>query len=411
MSAYAYLRKSSVHDPSREVSYEMQEAAVRALASRYGDDNDALVLLSDWDKSGKLGPDKRPGYRALLDAIESGQATAVYSYSLSRLARSVQELSRLIADCARRDIPVRLDRDHVDTSTASGKLLANVLSSVAQFESDIASERVRGANASKVARGESLSTARSYGDEAGDDTAAVIAAFREAGSFSGAAKLLNARNVKTTGRQRRASGDRQVWWHSTVSVVVKRLDPSIGNRRPTRGYAAGGTDFVLARLLRCPTCGTMLTGTKDRGGKRIRYSCRLGTSLPHARISVTEHLIMPAIVAEAARVSLPGQVQMAEAASSERAALDARKTRILDLFEAGHIDRADRERRLSAVQEALERLDDRKIVAAIPTLDWTWPPRQVNTVLRALFSTIDLDKTTFQPAPTGFQWTVPEWRS
>src|SRR3954469_12997305 len=132
MTAYAYLRKSSVRDPAREVSYEVQETAVRRLAEERGDKD--LVLLSDWDKSGRLGADKRPGYRALLDAIEGGRATAVYSYSLSRLARSVPELSRLIADCDARGVPVRLYADHVDTATASGKLLTHVLGAVAQFE-------------------------------------------------------------------------------------------------------------------------------------------------------------------------------------------------------------------------------------------------------------------------------------
>src|SRR5207249_2313469 len=144
MPAYGYLRKSVVRDMSRDVSHGAQEAAVRQLASRYGE-NGSLVILSDWDKSGRLGPDKRPGYKALLDAIESGQATAVYSYSLSRLGRSVPELSRLIAQCDKRKIPVRLYTDNVDTSTASGRLLAHVLSDVAEFEADVASERVRAA--------------------------------------------------------------------------------------------------------------------------------------------------------------------------------------------------------------------------------------------------------------------------
>src|SRR5205823_522688 len=128
---YAYLRKSSVRDPAHDVSHEVQEHAVRELAARYGDNNGALILLSDWDLSGRLGADKRPGYRALLEAIASGRATAVYSYSLSRLGRSLPELSRLIADCDQKGVPVRLYADSVDTSTASGRLLANVLGSVA----------------------------------------------------------------------------------------------------------------------------------------------------------------------------------------------------------------------------------------------------------------------------------------
>src|SRR5262249_12719345 len=109
MSGYAYLRKSSVHDPAREVSYEVQESSVRKLAELNGDKKP--VILSDWDKSGRLDASRRPGYQALLDAIEGGRATAVYSYSLSRLARSTKQLLELANLCRARKVPLRLHAD------------------------------------------------------------------------------------------------------------------------------------------------------------------------------------------------------------------------------------------------------------------------------------------------------------
>lgn len=405
MTAYAYLRKSSVHDPAREVSYEVQEAAVRELAKRHGDNGGTLVILSDWNVSGRKGRDKRPGYGALLDAIESGRCSAVYSYSLSRLGRSLPELARLIEDCDRRKIPVRLAVDNVDTTTASGRLLANVLGSVAAFEADVASERVRASNAAKVARGQKIGTAKEYGDKSGEDSAAVLAAFRSAGSYSAAAKVLNEAGVKP--RNGRA------WWPSSVRVVVRRLDPSVAARRASRGYKAGGSDFTLARLLRCPTCGTRLTGTRDRlDGKnkgRVRYACRLGTALPHPRISVSEHLIMPAIQSEAAHLITPEQIEAAADDTGTRAKLDTRRARILDMYESELIDRADRDRRLKGVADELSNLDARRIVQNVPEIDWQWPARTLNAVLRALFDRVELDPETFQP--THFEWSVPEWRS
>lgn len=399
MPAYAYLRKSSVRDPAREVSYEVQESSVRDMAARAGDDD--LVILSDWDKSGRLGADKRPGYRGLLDAIESGRATAVYSYSLSRLGRSVAELARLIDDCGARGIPVRLYADHVDTSTASGRLLTNVLSSVAQFEADVASERVRAANAAKLARGEKVATTPFYGDSPGDEPEKVLKAFHEAGSFSGAARLLNEWKVKPRSARRG-------WWPSSVSLIVKRLDPTIGRRPGGRGVGAAGSDFALAKLLRCPTCGTMLTGTRDRGGRRVRYSCRLGTVTPHARVTVTEHLIMPAIQAETARLVVPARAE-GSADADTLAGLDDRRARILDMYESGLLTREDRDRRLEAVTESAEALASRQVVMDIPSIDWAWEPRTLNTVLRAVFATIELDPATFQPV--AFTWAVPEWRA
>jgi len=59
----------------------------------------------------------------------------------------------------------------------------------------------------------------------------------------------------------------------------------------------------------------------------------------------------------------------------------------------------------------VERIDARRVVRAIPRVDWDWPPRELNAVLRALFVRIELEPDTFQPMPKGFIWTVPEWRS
>jgi len=403
MTAYAYLRKSVARQDDPHNSAEAQEAAVRAMAARYGD-TDGLVILSDWNVSGRLGRAKRAGYDTLWQAIETGTCSALYSYSMSRLARSVVELLRLFEACAERHIPVRLEADVIDTSTASGRMVAGILAQVAAFEADVHGERLRAALAAKSARGERIGTAPFYGDRDGEDTAAVLAAFREAGSFSGAAKLLNGRGI-------RPRGSRRGWWPSSVAVVVRRLDPTLPTFRPTKGVAAGGSDFTLARLLRCPTCATMLTGTRDRDGARVRYSCRLGTSLPHPRISVTESHILPAIREEVAHLRTPEQIETETGDDARRAALEARRLRVLDMYEAGLIDRPGRDRRLAAVTDAMQTLDARSVMLAVPAVDWDRPPKALNTALRALFERIDLDPATFQPRPDGYLWTVPEWRA
>jgi DNA invertase Pin-like site-specific DNA recombinase len=414
MPAYAYLRKSVVRQDDPKNSAEAQEAAVRAMAERYGDGK-GLRILSDWDKSGRLGRAGRPGYDTLWRAIEDGTCTALYSYSMSRLARSVLELLRLFEACTERHIPIRLESDVIDTSTASGRMVAGILANVAAFEADVAGERLRAALAAKAARGERIGTVPFYGDRAGEDPAAVLSAFREAGSYSGAAKLLNERGVHTRSTNGRRADARRVWWPSSVQVIIRRLDPSVLPMRPTKGAAAGGSDFMLARLLRCPTCGTLLTGTRDRltgpNRGRVRYSCRLGTVTPHPRISVTESHILPAIQAEVAHLRTPRQVERVTGDATKRAQLDSRRARVLDMYEAGLIDRGDRDRRLQVVMDGLVQLDARRMVSAVPTVDWTWEPKPLNAVLRALFEQIELEPGTFQPLPDGYLWTVPEWRS
>jgi hypothetical protein len=90
----------------------VQGSSVRDMAVA-GTGTTDLVVLSDWDKSGRLGPDKRAGaYRQLAGRRSpSGAATAVLQLqSLSRLApvRWAEPSARLIDDAARlAGFPVR----------------------------------------------------------------------------------------------------------------------------------------------------------------------------------------------------------------------------------------------------------------------------------------------------------------
>lgn len=79
MGAVGHLRKSRVL-PGRPgvLSWETQEAEVRALAARNGDAE--LTILSDWGKFGR-GPKThlRSDYLKLRDMVASGGVSTIYS--------------------------------------------------------------------------------------------------------------------------------------------------------------------------------------------------------------------------------------------------------------------------------------------------------------------------------------------
>src|SRR4051794_6364219 len=237
MTAVAYLRKSRVTS-ERGVSWEVQEAAVRELATAHGDDE--LLVLSDWNRSGRKGANGRPGYARLVGMIDSGEAHAVYSYSLSRLSRSLSDFSGLVELATRKGIPVRLHVErHLDISTATGRLIVNILGAVAQMEAEIAQERSRDAIEARRVRGDRVGGIR-YGSSGAEDLDAVIGAFQEAGSYNGAAKPLPARGVPPRlGRP---------WLAPTVRAILKRSAPDIIPPGQSRG-AFAAPPFRLARLL------------------------------------------------------------------------------------------------------------------------------------------------------------------
>jgi len=401
MAALAYLRKSIVRMDDPGDSAEAEEAAVRAMAARHGD-ADSLVLLSDWDTSGRVAASSRPGYDALVTAIENETCTAVYSYSMSRLARSLSELTWLFKSCKARNIPIRLDADLVDTSAASGHMTAAILASISAFEADVASERMKATTRAKRAANVRMGP-RLYGDGPADDPQAVLAAYREAGSFGAAARLLTERRVPVR------SGKRGVWWPRSVEMVVRRLDPFVLPSTVKKGVRAGPLHFTFSRLLVCPTCGTRLGGQRNKRTGQVQYLCRQREVRPHPRSGIAEHLILPAIKAEADRLRKPETVELNTEDETELAQLGLKRARIIDTYTDGLIDKAERDRRMAAVVEALDRLAVRHELAAVPSIDWTGPPEQLNAVLRLLFERIDLDPLTYQPA--DYVWTVSQWRS
>ncbi|WP_370281699.1 recombinase family protein [Pseudooceanicola sp.] len=72
---------------------------------------------------------------------------------LDRLARSVKHLGELLEDLESRSIGLRVLDLGLDTSNATGKLMLNVLGSVAQFEREMMLERQREGIAKAKAKG------------------------------------------------------------------------------------------------------------------------------------------------------------------------------------------------------------------------------------------------------------------
>src|SRR5260370_21922020 len=92
----------------------------------------------------------------LLAELDHGQAGVLIVAKLDRLARSIVDFGRIMEQAKRRDWNlVALDLG-VDTTTSNGRLVANVMMSVAEWERERIGERTRDAMAVKPARGDAL---------------------------------------------------------------------------------------------------------------------------------------------------------------------------------------------------------------------------------------------------------------
>ena len=91
------------------------------------------------EQTSSLGP--RPALEAAIDWSREGDTLAVTE--LSRLARSVPDFCRIQTRLAAKGVELRVLNIGMDTATPTGKLMLNVLASVAQFEREMMLERQR----------------------------------------------------------------------------------------------------------------------------------------------------------------------------------------------------------------------------------------------------------------------------
>ena len=94
----------------------------------------------------------RPGLTKCIDALESGDVLVVWR--LDRLGRSMRHLITLVEDLRDPGIGFRsLQEGTIDTTSASGELIFNIFSALAQFERRLIQERTKAGLAVARARG------------------------------------------------------------------------------------------------------------------------------------------------------------------------------------------------------------------------------------------------------------------
>jgi hypothetical protein len=123
---------------------------------------------------------------------------------------------------------------------------------------------------------------------------------------------------------------------------------------------------------------------------------------------VSEAQLMPWVRAEADRLRMPPIEDVPEDVG-DREALEAKRARVIEAFVDGLLDKAERDRRLLALADQLERLDATARALTVPrTIDWAWSPAKLNIALRGLWERVELDADL---RPVGAEWAVPEWRA
>lgn len=415
MTAYGYVRQSRSDDDAPSQSPMVQEERIRALAEAKGDKN-IVIAQHDLNVSGGKAAEDRPGFAQILEAIRDGDCTAVYAYDLSRLFRNLKEQIEFFEMIKDRRIPVRfVEGDVGEVAGATGDLMREVLGAMNQWQRRITSEKIKASLARKRRDEGYRHGALPYGGRPGEDVGIVLEAFKEAGSYDGAARILNARPVPN----RTTNG---VWHGSTVRDIVRRAN---GEEivKGQRGARTVQKTFRLGGLLACSVCserGTKLTGSTGKNGE-VRYYCHRAKVVPHGRGWISESVLLPLIEAEVEHAALfIKKATVGSAADEARAReLDAEADRLTTMFQKGYIDEATLDARMAEVADARSKLSTRRAIrrVTVPPDIREDEPARVSTYLRRLFTRVVVDTDTKAPRgpairPIGldFDWADPSMR-
>jgi DNA invertase Pin-like site-specific DNA recombinase len=139
MKAFAYLRVSTAEQVQTGCSLEEQQARIEAFCTANG--HELLETFTDAGISGKRA-ENRPGLQAAkLAAIKARGLLVVVS--LSRFSRSTRQSIELAEELDRAGAALVSLTEHIDFSTATGRMVFNVLAAQCQFEREMTAERIR----------------------------------------------------------------------------------------------------------------------------------------------------------------------------------------------------------------------------------------------------------------------------
>ena len=117
----------------------------------------------------------RPGLAALLDYVRAGDVIVVSG--IDRLGRDAAEVMLTIRDLREREIALRSIREGIDTTNATGRMIAGVLASLAELELELGRERRSAAKQARKERGQPIGRPKALDG----DKAALAARMRESG--------------------------------------------------------------------------------------------------------------------------------------------------------------------------------------------------------------------------------------
>lgn len=139
-----YTRKSTEEGLEQEYNslHAQRDSCEAYVKSQSGEG--WILIKTIYDDGGYSGGSmERPALQALLNDIDHGKIDVVVVYKVDRLTRSLADFAKIVERFDKRSVSFVSVTQSFNTTNSMGRLTLNVLLSFAQFEREVAGERIR----------------------------------------------------------------------------------------------------------------------------------------------------------------------------------------------------------------------------------------------------------------------------
>lgn len=210
MNVAGYLRVSTTEQGESGAGIEAQKQAIEAACKQRGFELDDFYR--DIGVSGSTPFAQRPAGALALDALAKRKHRALIIAKLDRLSRSAFDFAGIMRLSLVEDWAIIALDIGVDTTTPSGKMIAQVMSAFAEFELDMIRQRTRDGLAAKRAMGVRLGRPNDVSEATAEH---IVRLHADGMNYSQIARELEQTEIPTPRGGRR-------WYVSTVSEIVRR---------------------------------------------------------------------------------------------------------------------------------------------------------------------------------------------
>jgi site-specific DNA recombinase len=311
-----YIRVSTEDQAREGFSLPEQESKLRALCQYKG--YEIYKVYQDAGISAKTG-NKRPAFEELLQDIIDKKVNTMVALKLDRVTRSVADWEKILTFLEDNDAFIDCANDEVNTTSANGKMLTRILTSVSQQEIERTSERTKDGLAGAIKAGH-IPHKAPLGYKHVDKTLIpdpltkdvvieIFNLYHQGKSYYNISTILNDEQALGKTNWRDSSivnilanevykGDfvhgkrtkHPTYYKNVVEPLVSEEfweECQVQKKRNAKAYKRN-QDYIFLQKLKCPKCGRILGGkaTRKRNGNiYYYYYCH------DCRLNIKEHAI------------------------------------------------------------------------------------------------------------------------